>query len=296
MSLVRASRIAMYIALIRSIESNRPQNKRLFYDPFAKDFLPPALGLVERLSRVSFLNRFAAWYIERGWPGAYTAVTARTRLIDVMCINSIKDHGLNQVFILGAGFDCRAHRLPIREKVQFVEVDHPHTQLYKQELLAKLKEQGVPVAHVDYFAIDLTKHKPQEVIPGQLKRPHYRTLVIWESVTNDLTAGLGSKVFGYLMGFPPGTRIIFTYVDKKMLDDPASWTGADIITRLLKKHREFWNNGMYPDEVRSFLESYGMELVYDEGAARYRSLCFGEKRATGMKGYEFYRVAMAKVK
>lgn len=104
MSLVHASKIAIYIALIRSIESNRPQNKRLFHDPYARAFLPPALKLVERLSRVSFLNRFAAWYIERGWPGAYTAVAARTRLIDVMLTNTIRDYGFNQVFILGAGF------------------------------------------------------------------------------------------------------------------------------------------------------------------------------------------------
>jgi methyltransferase (TIGR00027 family) len=210
-----------------------------------------------------------------------------------MTVKTIQDHGINQVIILGAGFDTRAHRLRIRERVQFVEVDRPITQKYKQHLLSRLKNK--PYTPVDYIGMDFKTQRPEECITGLMRGSHYKTLFIWEGATNNLTASVGNTMFRYFQGFPSGTRIIFNYVDKKVLEDPRMFYGATNVARLLNKIEEPWNVGLDPSYLPHFLADYNMELVYDEGAAAYRHLYFGEA-ANEMRGYEFYRVAMAVVK
>lgn len=290
---VRASRSTILIAFFRAIESNRPPNKRLFHDPYAIHFLPPLLKMWATLSAYPVFRWFVPWYINTRWPGSRTAVVARTRLIDVMTVNTIRDYGVNQLIILGAGLDTRAHRLQIRERVQFVEVDRPITQQYKKDLLSKLKDK--PFTPVDYIGMDFKTQKPELYITGLMRGSHYKTLFIWEGATNNLTASVGNTMFRYFQGFPPGTRIIFNYVDKKVLEDPRTFYGAANVERLLKKIDEPWNIGLDPSYLPHFLADYNMELVFDEGAAEYRQRYFGDE-AKKMRGYEFYRVAMAVVR
>ncbi|GAA0555545.1 class I SAM-dependent methyltransferase [Chitinophaga japonensis] len=289
----RASRSTVLIAFFRAIESNRPARKRLFHDPYAIHFLPPALKMWASLSAWPFFRWFVPWYINTCWPGSQTAVVARTRLIDVMTVNTIRDHGINQVIILGAGLDTRAHRLRIRERVQFVEVDRPITQQFKQEQLSKVR-QG-PYTHVDYIAMDFKNQHPCTHITGLMQGSHYKTLFIWEGATNNLTASVGNTMFRYFQAFPPGTRIIFNYVDRRVLEDPGTYYGAVNVDRLLKRIAEPWNVGLDPSYLPHFLAGYNMELVFDEGAADYRERYFG-KKARKIRGYEFYRVAMAVVR
>ena len=292
MRLGNAGMSAVYLALLRAVVSGRSADKRLFNDPYAIAFLTPSLKLVARLARFTFLNRFISWFIEKRWPGALTSCEARTRLIDVMTINTVSDHGINQVIILGAGFDCRAHRLQMRERVQFVEADHPLRQKIKREQLDAL---NLPQQPVDYIPMDFHTQQPEEVMPAMFRKQHYKTLFIWEGVTNFLTAPVGDGIFRYFRAFQPGTRIIFTYVDEKVLHNPGMFFGAASVTRLLKKHHEYWNFGLDPANITGFLAAYNMELLYDAGATEYRRMYFGEKAAT-MKGYEYYRVAMAVVR
>lgn len=290
MSLVPASKAAAYLALLRAIESNRPQRERLFNDPYAKLFLPPSLKLVAWLSAFLPFNRFVSWFIDKRWPGALTSCVARTRLIDVMTINSIDDEGINQVMIFGAGYDCRAHRLQIDKRISFVEVDHPGNQQVKKDILAKASP--VPTTLVDYVPVDFHTQRPEDIIPDLLQKTHYKTMFIWEGVTNYLTAPIADKIFQYFKTFRPGTIVVFTYVDEKVLKDPGMFFGASSITRLLQKNSEFWNFGIDPANIHNFLAAYNMKVIYDEGATAYRHKYFG-KRAAKMKGYEYYRVAMA---
>jgi len=292
-ALVLARRTTILTAFFRAIESSRPKKERLFTDPYAKIFLTPMLRLWASLAAYPFFKWAIPAYINYFWPGALTAIIARTRLIDVMTIRAIQDHGVNQVMILGSGFDTRAHRLQLRERVQFVEVDRPVTQQYKQALLRKVPDK--PYVHVDYVGMDFEHQQPQDCISSLMQGAHYKTLFIWEGAVNNLTAAMGNIMFPYFQGFPSGTRIIFTYVIREVLENPACFHGARSIIRLLKKIKEPWNMGLDPATLPQFLAKYNMELLYDEGAEDFRRLYFGEK-ALQMRGYEFYRVAMAVVK
>ncbi|KAA2240162.1 class I SAM-dependent methyltransferase [Chitinophaga agrisoli] len=293
MQLGHASKSTIFIAFFRAIESARSKRVRLFHDPYAISFLSPVLKMWAALSAFPFFNWFVPAYINTFWPGALTAVVARTRLIDVMTTKTIQEQGINQVIIMGAGFDTRAHRLQLRERVHFVEVDRPVTQKYKQALLSKLQKNGYN--HVDYVKMDFRLQRPEDCITPLMLGSQYKTLFIWEGATNNLTMETGHKMFRYFQGFPAGTRIIFNYVDRHVLDNPAMFYGAKRVAKMLKRIREPWNVGLVPAQVPELLATYNMALVFDEGATDYRKRYFGTS-ADKMKGYEFYRVAMAVVK
>jgi methyltransferase (TIGR00027 family) len=298
MSLVPASKTAEYLALLRAIEFNRPPDQRLFSDPYARLFLPPLLALVEKLTRVPFLNRVAAWVIDRFWAGALTCCSARTRLVDVMTVNSIQNEGVNQVIIFGAGYDSRSLRLKSRRKVQYVEVDHPEMQTLKREKLLSKTATGLPHndSSVNYVAVDVNTQPLEQVIPLMFNKAHYKTMFIWEGVTNSLNAPIAPKVFGYFSRFKPGTIVVFTYVDQQVLDHPERFKGASNVNRLLRHTKEHWNFGLEPDKLAGFLENYNMQLIHNADTNRIRDMYYGKEKADNMKGYEYYRVAMAVVK
>ena len=97
-------------------------------------------------SRVSFSDRpsesLQIWrgsrWSARSFRGSLTTggrehehrASARTRFIDDVLVQALHD-GVQQVVILGAGFDCRAYRLPGMDRVRVIEVDHPDTQRSK---------------------------------------------------------------------------------------------------------------------------------------------------------------------
>lgn len=295
MSLVPASKAAAYLALLRAIESNRPESKRLLYDPYARLFLSPSFRLIEKLSRVTFLNNCIAWFIDRNWTGALTSCSARTRLIDVMTVNTIQDEGINQVIVFGAGYDCRSLRLHMKKRVQFVEIDHPDFQAKKREILSRTDVRSGKETMTNYVTADLHTQEPDQVLSQIFQKGHYRTLLIWEGVTNSLTAPIATKAFDYFKRFRSGTVIIFTYVDKAVLEHPEKFTGAANVTKLLRRNNEFWNFGIDPATIKEFLASYNMELLYNLDADKYRKMYYGDE-AEQMEGYEFYRVAMARVR
>src|SRR5262249_21700646 len=124
----RASRTAEQNALFRALESSRPPHQRVCDDPLARHFLQWPLALVMAVAAIPGGATFVCAYIDRRWPGVRSSVVARTRLIDDLLVAAL-DHEIEQVVILGAGFDSRAYRLPRLAAIDIFEVDHPATQV-----------------------------------------------------------------------------------------------------------------------------------------------------------------------
>ncbi len=79
-----------------------------------------------------------------------------------------------------------------------------------------------------------------------------------------------------------------------MLRDPAAFTGTAELFRTLRASGETWTFGLDPVSLADFLRARDLQLLEDLGAAEYRALCFGP-RSREMRGYEFYRIALAGV-
>ena len=89
---------------------------------------------------------------------------------------------------------------------------------------------------------------------------------------------MGDKMFRYFQGFPEDTRVIFTYVDKRILVNPGMFIGVSSMTRLLKKSNDYWSFGLDPGSISDFLHTYDMELEEDIGTTEYREKYFTENK------------------
>lgn len=287
----RASRTAEYMAFFRALESVRPPGQRLFNDPFAIHFLRRSLRLAVQLSRVPLCGSFVAWYADRRLPGARTSGIARTRLIDDTLSQALRD-GIGQVVILGAGFDCRAYRLPDMGAAVVFEVDHPATRSAKLAYLRRARPT-LP-ANVRFVEMDFNRQRLPDVLGNAGLDPHRPVLFLWEGVTNYLTADAVDAVLRFVARCAAGSRLIFTYVHRGALDGSALFEDASDILRDVQRLGEPWTFGLDPEELPNYVRERGLQLERDAGAREYRAQCFGSA-AERMRGYNFYHVAIASV-
>lgn len=284
----RASRTAEYMALFRALESGRPAKHRLFCDPMARAFLSPFLRFAAAASRLPLVGNTISWILDTAWPGARTSGVARTRFIDDRLKQALRD-GYQQVVILGAGFDSRAYRMSELNDVRVVEVDHPVTSRLKRSILGRSLKR-IP-ANVRFLEVDFNKQSLEEGFQGIAFDPSLPTVVIWEGVTNYLTADGVAATFQSLRRIATRCRVIFTYIDKAVLDPKAVFEGVANAKARIASVGENWKFGFDPSELSAYLAQRGFRLAADIGSREYRALYMSRQRL--LRGYEWYRIAVA---
>jgi methyltransferase (TIGR00027 family) len=287
----RASKTAEHNALFRALEMRAPERERLVADPFAAAFLTWPLRLVDVAARSRVGRVGAVTFIDRRWPGVRTSVVARTRLIDEMIADAIGVVSM-QMVVLGAGFDTRPWRLAcLRDHPAIFEVDHPDTQRRKRAILARRELDGALVRFVpsdfrlDRLATAMIEQGFSRSIP---------TLFLWEGTTNYLDEDAVDATLRWCAAAPPGSRLIFTYINDDVLRDPTRYQGARGVFATLERVNERMTFGMAPERMASYLAVRGLHLDQDLGAGEYRAKYYGD-RALAMRGHEFYRVATAHI-
>ncbi len=91
-----------------------------------------------------------------------------------------------------------------------------------------------------------------------------------------------------------GSTLLFTYIHRQVLDSPGEFEGGEKLFNTLQAAGERWTFGLDPSSLRIFLAERGLLLDEDVGASEYRARYFGPS-ARRMRGYEFYRIAVARV-
>jgi O-methyltransferase involved in polyketide biosynthesis len=79
-----------------------------------------------------------------------------------------------------------------------------------------------------------------------------------------------------------------------VLRDKASFTGAGRSASVVESAGEPWTFGIDPAALPAFLAERGLELIEDVGSVEYRAR-YMKPSGLHMKGYEFYRAAIASV-
>jgi len=284
----KTSRTAQYMALFRALESMRNNSEQLFFDPFAIHFLDAGLKLAVKASNIHLFKSCLEKRIQKRIPGAYSSGVARTKYIDDLLAFTIND-AVEQVLILGAGFDTRATRLDSLKSIPVIEIDHPNTSNFKIETYKK--HLGELPKNVTYCQIDFNKQSLEGIALNDSFDFAKPTTIIWEGVSNYLTAEAIDNTFAFVSKYSRGSYVIFTYVHKQILDNPRAFFGGEKLLKDLEKIEEHWTFGFYPNEVSKYLSNFGFTLVEDLGATEYRQKYLAERTE---KGYEFYRVAIAK--
>jgi methyltransferase (TIGR00027 family) len=285
-----SSKTAQYMALFRAMETSLPRSRKLFNDPFAVTFLDTKLRCLTAVSRVPLLNRYISVLIHKRAPGALSSGIARTKYIDDLLADSVL-HGTRQVIILGAGFDTRGLRLDFLKDVKVIEIDHPDTSNFKRARLHKHVKK-FPV-NILFYQADFNKQSLDEVAAHSKIDFNVPTTLIWEGVTNYLTRTSIDATFRFTRNLTRDFNIIFTYIEKAVLDSPAGYEGAEKVRDILKHNEENWTFGFNPEELPGYLSRYDLKIIEDVNAAEYRKKYMPERREIN-SGYEFYRVASAK--
>ena len=286
----QASRTAEYMALFRAIESARPESKRLFNDPFAIGFLHGSIALLAHVARIRFAGNVVPWLIDtRSVPGARTVAVARTRFIDERLVDALKQ-GVKQLVILGAGYDTRAYRIAGIEQSRVFEIDHPNTSTAKQFHLQR--QLGSLPDHVRFIAIDFNEQSLAQALSSTDFDASLKTFFIWEGVTNYLSAEAVDAGFRTMREIAQDSAIVFTYVDKAVIDSDNNFEGAARLKQVLARAGERWTFGFDPPELKAYLAERGYRLRGNIGSVELRSRYSNASRRN-LRGYEFYRVAVA---
>jgi methyltransferase (TIGR00027 family) len=279
-----SSRSAEHVALFRALETSR-RGDRLFSDRLAARMLPPRYRALVAASRIAPVHRWIVRYLDTHYAGGPRAsAVVRTRLIDDLVAAAVRS-GARQLVLLGAGFDNRAHR--IGAPVAF-EVDHPATQATKRR-----RVPAALAARVRFVPVDLAADPLGPALLAGGFEPGEPAVVVWEGVTNYLTAGAVDATLRALAALlAPGGRVVFTYVDRAALDGTGGFDGVEEWHDAVRRGGEPWTFGLDPAEVPGYLAERGLRLAEDlstrDAAARYLEP-LGRHEPTA----EFYRVAVA---
>ncbi len=283
----RASITAEYMALYRALESARAGGSRLFADSDAAIFLRDRRKLLYELRRLPGGLRLLEALLDQAAPGARAAGIARTKWIDDETTAALAR--ATQLVLLGAGFDMRAYRLPAASRATVFELDFPETSIAKRAALRKAK--GTLAEHVRYAEIDFNRQSIAEVLARAGFDNARPACFIWEGVTNYLTAEAVDGVLGQIRKTAPGNTLLFTYIDRAVLDHPERFSGAVKLMARLARYGEPWTFGLHPDELAEYLAARGFELIEDLNIS---GVWERAGRATGdTRGYDFYRLAKA---
>ncbi len=260
MKKTQASGTALGTAAMRAIESEKPADERICYDPLARKLTDTLFYLLIKL---------LAGYGERRTHGALTFIVCRCRYFD----DYLKKHvesGTTQVVILGAGLDSRAYRDELlRRAVKTFEVDHPATQASKIERVKKVF--GKIPATVVYVPLDFNVETLDQLLAYGYDRS-LKTLFIWEGVTYYLDAEAVDATLAWVQAnAAPGSAIIFDY---QYVSEPTR--AHAVLSRWTGERRTF---GIEKGQIEDFLTQRGYTHVVNANAEQLKRLyCTGPNR------------------
>jgi methyltransferase (TIGR00027 family) len=284
-----ASRTAEFMAVFRASEHANAAAARLFADPLAAALLPAELRFAVRLFGYRSTATLLNGYIDRRWPGARTSGIARTKLIDDWIEESAD--AIDQVVLLGAGFDTRAWRLKALASARIFEVDHPNTAEVKQQ---RLQSAHADLSKVTFVKVDFEIDDFDRLLLAAGFDAARPAIVVWEGVSQYLTGEAVCAVMRWVGKLAPRSRFIFTYVHEGVLDGTVAFAGADKVLAKVGGSGEPWRFGLLPGELPAFLRERGLSLLSDLGADDYRANVMGAA-SRHMQGYSFYHTALAEV-
>ena len=194
---------------MRAEEARQPEGERLFVDPYASAFVAAGAHAAESTQR--FLDM----------PFFRDGIRLRTRYLDD-CVRDGLAAGLEQLVLLGAGFDARGLRMTEVEarRANVFEVDTPYQLDRKRRVLASA---GVKLpAHVRYVPFDFDTTDLEDVLRGALEAAGFRSgagaMFVWEGVIGYIDDAAIDRSLRFMVSTGgPRSRVAFTFVDEAHL-------------------------------------------------------------------------------
>lgn len=196
---------AFSIAAVRAEEGSRPDGERLFVDPYASAFAAAGAHVAEQTR--SFVEL----------PFFREGIRLRTRFLDE-CLRAGLEAGLDQIVLLGAGFDARGLRIPEIEArgARVFEVDVPEQLARKRDALARA---GVTLPrHVAHVPFDFETPDFDRELGAALEAAGFRrgggAMFLWEGVIGYIDDAAIDQSLSFMASHGgPRSRVAFTFAD-----------------------------------------------------------------------------------
>lgn len=196
-------------------------------------------------------------YPYRGEPPFAHQPAARTTYYD----QTLQRHlaGVDQLVVLGAGFDTRSYTLVTDRRIRCFEVDAPNNSALKRLVLERA---GVDTRHVTFVAADFAHEDWFEKLVASGFKQDAPTLFTWESVSMYLDQPAVESTLRKISQSAPGSVLAFDYFSAQLLAAPLMrW--ARMLMSAIGEPWKFGVDARQPAEERlsEFLERCGLALV-----------------------------------
>jgi methyltransferase (TIGR00027 family) len=275
MQTARPSRTALRVALRRAAHQVYDPPPRVLDDPIAVPILGPQYA--EEIHKTA--NK-----LERIYSVSMRAfVVARSRYAEDALAHAVQHHNATQYVLLGAGLDTFAHRNP-HPALRVFEIDHPATQAWKLDLLARSALAIPPtLTHVpvDFEHQDLAHRLAESGFD-----PTRPTVFAMLGVVPYLTLEAFRSTLRLIAAQPPGSAVVFDYSQPRAVLPPREQLALDSLAARVALIGEPFRIFFTPAEVAAELHRFARieDLGAPELNARYYANRTDHLRVRGAAG------------
>jgi methyltransferase (TIGR00027 family) len=233
----------------------QPAGRRLLDDPFSRHFA----GRYKPLLLTALTARAGIALLDSHFGGLHAHVVLRARYTDDVRQRAVAD-GIDQLAIIGAGFDTTCLRTPPNSTLTIFEVDAPTTQSIKRWIIERA---GLPVGGGDirWVAVDFEREELREQLSRSGFDPHRRCLIVWLGVSFYLTPPAFHRTLAALGELcAPGSLLIVDYGDPELVTGSHRLRSARRATRAVRGRGEPYATGLTDDELAAALGEHGFAV------------------------------------
>jgi methyltransferase (TIGR00027 family) len=257
---------AQTVSVLRAVSSRETEPALRSGDYLASHFLNTKFRLMVNLLPHGFVKK----WIQLVSPGSYCMLVIRTRHFDQVLLKAVQD-GVQQVVILGAGYDTRAFRFAEKLKnIPVFEVDFPGTQQYKRKKLEKLYSE-VP-SFIRYIPLDFNETPFEDALLDNGFSTNLKTLFLWEGVSYYLPENVVRNVLKFVSACAYGSSILFDYSTRDFVQGDLGSYGGKQLADWLKRIREPFLFGLNATETKDFIHSCRLSIVSDYGPGELENM------------------------
>jgi len=250
----RPSRTALRVAALRAVH-------QLLDEPTVLDD-PLALRILGS-EREAALRHDPFQYDEPLLRHLRASLVVRSRLAEDELARSVRE-GVAQYVVLGAGLDTFAYRNPHGAALRVFEVDHPATQAWKRDMLARA---AITVPDTLRFVpIDFAHDTLAQALAAAGFRPDAPAFFSWLGVTVYLEADAVLDTLRFVASLPAPSGILFDYRIADALLTPMQAGALGRMAERVAELGEPWKSAFDPAALAERMQAFGFGELVDLGA------------------------------